>query len=324
MTLHMRAYLDDLGRQLHLTTPKTREILYELRDHIEDSAQEHIDEGVSTEDAFSFAVDGLGASKSVANQLYAVHTKGSWYHTALGILPHILLSLVFALGWWTSLGWLSSLLAASIVISIYGWRKGRPTWTFPWLGYCLVAPIVSWGLAMSAVGYGAWGVLTKGSLPLDIPIYIASFVYFAGSLWIVIRIVSRVARGDWVMASLTVLPIPFIVYWFLFFFTRSGLDSVDQLVIRDINASAAVVFLVLAGATAVFFRVGRRVTRVALLFITAPSIIILAWMSYKGGSGYLALFAFSVASLLVLLGPALLDYKSKASEDYLSPLENTS
>ena len=62
---------------------------------------------------------------------------------------------------------------------------------------------------MSAVGYGAWGVLTRGSLPLAIPIYIVSLAYIAISMWVVIKIASRVARNDWLMASLTVLPIPF-------------------------------------------------------------------------------------------------------------------
>ena len=89
--------------------------------------------------------------------MYSVHSQGSCYHTALAVLPHICLSVLFAFGLWTQPGWFVMLLFASLVISAFGWKKGRPSWTHPWLGYTLIAPIVSWGLAMSAVGYGAWG-----------------------------------------------------------------------------------------------------------------------------------------------------------------------
>ena len=304
-------YLADLGRHLHLGAPDEREILTEIRGHIEDSAQELMDEGIPSDDAFSSAIDGFGVSKRLARRMYEVHSKGSWYHTALAVLPHILLSLLFAFGLWAAPGWLVVLLIAATVISIFGWKKGRPNWTYPWLGYTLVAPIVSWGLAMSAVGYGAWGVLAYGALPLGSPIYIASFVYIAFSLFIVIRVLTRVAQTDWVMASVTVLPVPFLIYWFIFFYHeqllnagRSGGES------PGVDTSAAIVFLILAAATALFFRISRRVVRVALLFITAPSMFVLAWFSYKGGPGYMALFTFCALSLAVVLGPALLDLKS--------------
>ena len=157
MTRQVRGYLNDLVTHLHLTPHEEREILHEIRDHIEDSSRELIDAGVAPEDAVSAALNSLGASSSIARRLYEVHTQGSWYHTALAVLPHILLSLLFALGLWASPGWLVVFLLVAVGISAFGWKKGRPAWTYPWLGYCLVLPMVSWGLAMSAVGYGAWG-----------------------------------------------------------------------------------------------------------------------------------------------------------------------
>ena len=311
MTSFVRAYLGDIGKHLHLATPDEREILTEIRDHIEDSAQDLMDEGIPLDDAFSSAIDGLGGPKGIARKMYEVHSQGSWYHTALAVLPHIFLSLLFAFGLWTSPGWLVALLAAAVVISIFGWKRGRPTWTYPWLGYTLVAPIVSWGLAMSAVGYGAWGVLTKGSLPLGSPIYVASFVYVTVSLWVVIRVMTRVAQRDWVMASMTVLPIPFLVYWFIFFYHEQLLSAGRVSPQFDgVETSAAIVFLILAAATALFFRISRRVVRVGLLLVTVPSMFVLAWFSYQGGPGYMALFTFFALSLGVVLGPALLDLMS--------------
>ena len=88
---------------------------------------------------------------------------------------------------------------------------------------------------------------------------------------------------------------------------------------QEIDSAAVIVFLILGAATAVFFRVGRRMIRVVLLIITAPSLIVLAWLSYQGGAGYFALFFFSAISLAILLTPALLDFQESKS-----PAQSTS
>ena len=319
MTALKSGYLSDLGRRLHLGPREEAEILSELQTHVEEKTQELIEDGVSSDEALTHALNDLGASDNIAREMYEVHSRGSWYHTALAALPHILLSLMFAFHLWTTPGWVFLMAVVSIVISIVGWRMGRPRWTYPWLGYCLMAPIVSWGLAMSAVGYGAWAVVTRGSLPLGIPIYAASFVYIAFSLWIVIRFVSRVARPDWVMASLAVLPVPFLVYWFFYFYNRGESLQSSGLRLQEVDGSAAVVFLVLAAATVIFFRIGWRLVRVGLLVITTPSMMILAWLSYQGGPGWVAVFLYSAVSLAVLLSPALFDQKEGHSGEAVLP-----
>ena len=159
---------------------------------------------------------------------------------------------MFVLHLWTAPIWVALMLVVSLTISVLGWSKGRPRWTYPWLGYCLAIPIVSWGLAMSAVGYGAWSVVTSGTLPLGIPIYVASFAYLAFSLWIVIKVVSKVARRDWVMASLAVLPVPFLAYWFFYFYDQGALLQSTGQTLQAVDNSAAIVFLIVALATAIF------------------------------------------------------------------------
>ena len=163
---------------------------------------------------------------------------------------------------------------------------------------------------MSAVGYGAWGVVANGALPLSIPIYAASFIYISFSVWIVIRIVRVIAKPDWLMGSLAVLPIPFLGFWFFYFYNGGDLLQSDVSVLKEVDTSVAIVFLIIGLATAAFFRISRRVARVALLAITAPSLIVLAWISYQGGAGYIAVFLFAVMSLAVLLIPAFFDLKN--------------
>ena len=225
MASEMHGYLEGVERGLHLEPFKRDEILNELQTHIEDRAEELVQEGKSSEDALRHAVDRLGPSQALAKGFYAVHSRGPWHHTALAVLPHVLLALTYAFHLWTNPVWVGAMLVVALATSVVGWRKGRPSWAYPWLGYALAAPIVSWGLAMSAVGYGAWGILTRGALPLGVPIYVASFVYIFFSLWVVIRFVSRVVRPDWVMASLAILPIPFLAYWFFFFYNWGFQDQ---------------------------------------------------------------------------------------------------
>ena len=322
MATQLRGYLETLERRLHLEPSERDEILVELESHIEDHAQELIDKGKSSDEAVRDALSGLGSYNVLAKQFYEVHTRGSWYHTALAVLPHLLLAFTYAFHLWKNPVWVGAMLSVAIGTSVVGWRKGRPRWTYPWLGYSLVAPIVSWGLAMSAVGYGAWGVLTQGTLPLSVPIYIASFVYIGFSLWLVIRFVSRVTRPDWVMASLAVLPMPFLAYWFFFFYNWgfAHRDNVKQL--REVDASAAVVCMIIAVATAIFYRSSKRLIRVALLVITAASLVVLAWLSVQGGRGYMAVFVFAVVSMVVLLSPALFDLKDNREEltEYVSEI----
>lgn len=321
MASPIRGYLSDLGRQLRLAPHEQDEILYELRVHIEDKAQELIESGVSPDEALTHALNDMGASGDLAHQYYEVHSTGSWYHTALAALPHLLFSLMFALHLWTTPLWIGVMIVGAGAISFFGWRMGRPRWSYPWLGYTLVIPFISWGLAMGAVGLGAWMVITRGSLPLGLPIYLVSFAYIAFSLWIVIRFVSRVIRPDWVMASLGALPIPFLAYWFFYFYNRSDELKADGQLLQDMDSSIAIVFLILAAATAIFFRIGRRLIRVALLVITAPSMIVLAWLSYQGGVGYMAAFTFAAISLAALLSPALFDRKNTRYTDAEIPRE---
>jgi len=84
--------------------------------------------------------------------------------------------------------------------------------------------------------------------------------------------------------------------------------------------------MIIAVATAVFYRIGRRLVRVALLLITAPSLIVLAWMSVQGGRGYMGVFLFAVMSMAVLLSPALFDLKDNREElvEYVSGMNEAS
>ena len=77
MSYLVHGYLSDLGRHLHLSAPQERDILNEIKDHVEDSAQAMMDEGISQDDAILSAITGLGPSDGVARLLYQVHARVS-------------------------------------------------------------------------------------------------------------------------------------------------------------------------------------------------------------------------------------------------------
>ena len=317
MTTTIRGYFSDIRRHLHLAPSESDEIVRELQTHIEERAQELADSGMSTDESIKQAMREFGETESVANKMYEVHTTGTWKRAGLAALPHLVLSLLFATHLWTRPALVGPMLGIALVMSILGWRKGRPLWSYPWLGYCLIIPLVSWGLAMSAIGYGAWGVVTKGKLPLGIPIYAVSITYIGFSLWVFVRVLSRVSRRDWGMGSLMVLPLPFLGFWFMYFYGRKELLEQTGVGLQEFDGSVATVFLILALTTVAFFRIGRRFVRVALLAITAPSMIVLAWLSRESGPGFIALFLFAALSIVVLFAPALFDRPkdAKASEE---------
>ena len=165
--------------------------------------------GLTYEEARERSLRDLGQPEAIARGMYSVHSKASWRDIIIATLPHLLLASLFALHLWTKYILLAVVLVGISFIALKAWRSGRPKWTYTWLGYSMAAPILSWMLALTAVGYGAWVFVTTGSLPFSFPIYILLVAYVPFSLWIMHRVIARVVRQDWLLASLTALPFPF-------------------------------------------------------------------------------------------------------------------
>ncbi len=304
-------YWRDLLRQLHLDSSSKTEVLKELQTHVQDKIRDLMEKGLSPEQAFRLALESLGKPRAIALKIYEIHSSSSWKDTLIGVLPHLMFSLLFAFHLWTNVTLVVLLLLGTALVSLRGWRNGRPSWTYPWLGYSLLAPVVSWVLALAALGYGAWSLVTSGKLPYGLPIYLASLIYIPVSLWIVISILRNVIKQDWLLASLTTFPFPFLAYWLLYMNSHAALFNHS---FRQADTSTALVFLLLAISTAIFLHVGKRLLRIALLILTTPPIVVMAWMSHQGGPGYPVIFLYSVVSVALLLAPALIEQRLDAEE----------
>jgi hypothetical protein len=320
MRAELQGYFHALARRLRLEPRKEREIILELEAHLEDRARELQEEGLTPEEAYSRAIQELGRPEAIARDMYTIHSRGSWWDIFMATLPHLLLALLFALHLWTRFIWVVLLLVGVTFVSLRGWRAGRPKWTYPWLGYCMAAPAVSWLMALVALGYGVWIFLNTGALPFSLPIFLLILAYIPFSLWIIVRVVIRVVRQDWLLASLTALPFPFLTSWLFFLDWKGGLWASKAVGLKEADGDRALVFLALAVTTAVFLKVGPRLLKISLLSVATGVLVAFNFVSLPVNLSLLAIILLTIASVAFLLSPALLDSRVGRGRGY-SPFE---
>jgi hypothetical protein len=303
-------YLNSLARRLHLDPLREREILEELQAHIEDKAAELEAEGVDRETAMASAVEEMGAPRNLASRMYAVHsTTGVWWDVLLAMVPHFLLAALFALHLWSHYFLVSLLLVGIAFVTWRNWRAGRPSkWSYTWMGYTLAAPALSWLLSLITLAYGAWTLVTTGSLPFNTALFLLLIGYVPFSMWIVFNVVSKIARRDWLLVSLTALPFPFLTSWVLFLNWQGGLWADHAERMQQSDTARACIFLALAVTTAAFLKVGPRILRIGLLVLTTSILIIITALSFPVDFGFLAVLLMMAASLAFLLSPAVLEF----------------
>ena len=304
-------YLNSLARRLHLDPHREREILEELQAHIEDKAAEKEAEGLDRESALASAVEEMGAPRSVASRMYAVHSTGVWRDVLLAIVPHFLLASLFALHLWSHYFLVSLLLVCIAFVTWRNWRAGRPSqWSYTWMGYTLAAPALSWLLSLITLGYGGWTLLTTGKLPFNVVLFLLLIGYVPFSMWIVFNVVSKIAKRDWLLVSLTALPFPFLTSWVLFLNWSGGLWREQAERMQQTDTAQAFIFLALAITTAVFLKVGPRVLRIGLLVLITSILIVITALSLPVDLGFVAMGLMILASLAFLLSPAVLEAKA--------------
>jgi hypothetical protein len=308
MTGSISNYLNSLARRLHLDPQHEREILEELQAHIEDKAAELEASGLDRETALSCAVEEMGAARTVASRMYAVHSTGVWQDVVLATFPHFLLAALFALHLWSHYFLVSLVLLGMAFVTWRNWRAGRPSkWSYSWMGYSLAAPTLSWLLSLIALGYGAWTLVTTGKLPFNVSFFFLLAGYVPFSMWIVYNVVSKIAKRDWLLVSLTALPFPFLTSWVLFLNWSGGLWSDHGERMQQSDTARAFIFLALAVTTAVFLKVGPRLLRIGLLAVTTSILIIITALSLPVDLGFVAVGLMILASVAFLLSPAMLE-----------------
>ena len=308
MAAEFTNYLHTLARQLRLDPQEEREITLEVQAHLEDKAAELEAQGMDRQAALAVAIKDVGDPGTVARGMYAVHSPGVWRDVLLATVPHFLLASLFALHLWSHYFLVTLLLIVITFVTWKNWRAGNPSkWSYSWLGYTLAAPALSWLLSLITLAYGGWTLVTTGQLPFNVILFILLVGYVPFSMWILTRVVSRVVRRDWVLASLTALPFPFLTSWVLFLNWQGGLWTEHGERMHESDTDRALIFLALAVATGVFLRVGPRLVRIGLLTVATAILVVVTAASLPVNLGVLAVLLMIMASVVFLLSPAMLE-----------------
>ena len=306
MPVDVKTYLGSLARRLHLDPREEREIMMELQSHLEDKAAELESEGLDRDTAMARAMEEMGQPDAVASGMYAVHSTGVWRDVLLAMVPHFLLASLFALHLWSNYFLVSILVIGIAFVTWRNWRGGLPSqWSYSWMGYTLAAPALSWLLSLITLGYGAWTLVTTGQLPFNVVLFFLLIGYVPFSMWVVVNVVSKVARRDWLLVSLTALPFPFLTSWVLFLNWQGGLWSDHAERMQQSDTTRAFIFLAFAVTTAVFLKVGPRLLRIGLLTLTTTFLVTITAASLPVNLGFLAVLLMIVASVVFLLSPVM-------------------
>ncbi len=287
MALEIRHYLNNMGSRLRLDPKSERDILRELYTHLEEETDELRQTGLPREAAARMATERFGSTQTLAREFHQVYSKGTLLQAFLAALPHLLIALTFILQLWRGWHWMVVILVSMMLVTIYEWRRGKPAWLYPWLGYCLAMMLV---LALLL-----WQVVPNFWL------WLLLLTYIPFALWLLASIVFRVVRRDWLLASLMMLPLPVAIGWLLTL-EQEGLVYNEQ-GFHNISPQLALTFLTLGLVTAAFIRLRSRLFKAGLL-LAATLIMLIVILPATG--------AFLVLSLLLtssLLLPKLLERK---------------
>ena len=316
MNTDLKVYLNSLKRAMHLDPRQETEILREIQCHVEDRAQELQDQGMSRDDSMEEAIRSLGNPRDLAQGMYTSHSRTSLGDTALASVPHVITALYFSLHLWSSFLWVAIGYVAILSVGVWGWRSGRPMWAYPWLGYSMALPAAALFFSCLALASGGWSLLTQGSMPLPVLVYVGIAVYLPLSLCILSSVVVRVIRRDWILASLMALPFPFIGAWLVFLQGHGGFPAYYTGKFQETDVYTAVGLLTLAVTTAIFCHMRQRMLRIGLLLIAIPVVFALVWFGYQSGASPLSLVAMSVVCLAFLLSPYFLESRIEYEDEW--------
>jgi hypothetical protein len=294
----VKDYLGAARLQLRLDPSSEREILSELYTHFEDRVEELEQSGMSEDDAVRRASVEFGPLRRVARELHEAHSISAWPQAVMAALPHVLFGLLFAFRQWTNAFWLSIIIISVLGAVAHGWRRNRPTWFFTWLGYALT-PLLVIGLLLLDRALGA------GSLGRSWWWWTCAVVHFSVAAAICTIILVQTWRRDWLLGSLSVLPVLAVVGWVVADRWNGGLMQGGG--VLGLEPWVALSFVALAGIVIIFTRLKKRWLRVGVLLVAAQVLLTTMALATGRSINVASLAMFAAISLVLVLAPALLD-----------------
>ncbi len=265
-------YASALCSGLRVDSRTREEIDREVRAHLEDHTARLKRRGLSDDEASHRAIHSFGNAGVIARDLLMVHSQGTWRDAFLTSLPHLLVALLLTGYFRNSFICLAAtMVAAGLGLHVAVSRRA-PSWSFSWLGYCLVPVILAALLLLNATHW--WTLLGLAYIPC--------------AALVVTYVVKQTASRDLLYVSLMLAPWAVITAWCMatqtFSDIRSGTLNGDEMRIygRELVGS----FVTLAVSSFVFARIRPRWGKALALVIPLTAVL-----------GYVSLYCRQQTSL---------------------------
>ncbi len=230
-----------------------------------------------------------------------MYTRGNWAKAIVAATPHLLFALLFVVHQWNNIACLLITFASIIGVVAYGWRRNKPVWFFPWLGYALI-PLLIVGFILATLIIEA---LSSNNLAFSW-FWLAALAYLPIALWLLISITTQTVRREWLLAPLMALPIPAVTGWFLVMQGQGSLLRFGEQY-HNLDSWIALCLLALAGVVILFIRLPQRSLKASVLLSAGLATLSIVAISSQGSLGILSLATLVLATPALLLGPALLE-----------------
>jgi hypothetical protein len=311
MQPQVAAYLDEVRSHLHLDPRAERRVISELTTHFDEKVGDLQEQGMSEEQAARSALTSFGDARSIARLLYEAHSRGSWTDALIGCQPHLIVAALFATHVWRVPVLLGAAFAAILVIALLAWRNGSAPWVYSWMGYAAVPLVlVACYLSLDPLSRTLLFLLSGQGVPAPFWHLGLLGILDLFILWLIAATAVAVARRDWLLLSLMLLPLPVVGLWLITVAPPAGglVDVLRGLQARFSRWDSAMgyLFALLGIATVLFVRLRQRVLKVAAVIAVGIIGGAAAARTLWGDLGLFRTLAIALCLFLFLTVPLLL------------------
>ncbi|HET6485962.1 MAG TPA: permease prefix domain 1-containing protein [Spirochaetia bacterium] len=303
-------FLDEVRSHLHLDLVTERRVLNELYTHFQEKVGDLQDQGMADGEAIREALASFGDARSIARLMDEAYGRGSWLEALISSQPHLIVAALFATHIWRYPVLLGAAFAAIVIIALMGWRQGTPNWLYSWVGYAVLPLLIFSYVSVDPVAQAITYVFRGRGLTVPLWQLAGLALLYGFTLWLIATASVRVARRDWILVSLMLLPLPVLLVWMV---TITRLDGFYQSFLRGMESGIsrwdggmAYFCLVLGVTTVVFVRMRQRALKVLAIIVVGMICGALALRNLWGDVGLLSLVGISIGLFLFLTIPFLL------------------
>jgi hypothetical protein len=286
-------YVSALCGGLRIDSRARQAVAREFRAHLEDHIRDLRWRGLSEEEACNAAVESFGNPQLIAEDLLRIHSKGTWRDAFLTSLPHLVVAMLLTVSFrYGAACGVACVLATAVGIYHTVSRKA-PSWSFSWMGYCLVPFIIAAFLLLDATRW--WTILGVAYIPC--------------AVLLVVYVIKLTASRDILYVSLMLAPWVVIIVWCMATQCIGDLQTghVNSYELRAHGRELVGSFVTLAISSFMFARIARRWGKALALIV--PLGVVLAYVTlrcWEGTSlwGWLA----SALALVLISAPTLREF----------------